>query len=198
MKLLVWWFKILSWFKVKIEDDLSVEQIRQTAFSASKTVTSEDDMFVLAILSHGEVNEEIVGTDGFKISTKDIVEIFNNERCPELKTKPKLFIIQACRLENSTQTNKSPGIQLNNDCRGDELDYGVSKPKCATEQDSAPIRRDDRMPTDTDILVAYASYAGKASYRLVEEHLINDKCRNKEKRVKPTSLRDELKLVYKK
>jgi len=51
---------------------------------------------ILVILSHGQ-DGYIETTDGRKVNLEAIFEQFNNQYCPNLKGKPKFFIIQACR-----------------------------------------------------------------------------------------------------
>ena len=52
--------------------------------------------FILAILSHG--NKGIVmGTDGEKLDIEKLKIIFDGIFCPNLRGKPKLFLMQACQ-----------------------------------------------------------------------------------------------------
>ena len=51
---------------------------------------------VLIIMSHGEKND-IYGTDGKLTKLKDMTDIFSSSQCPELKEKPRLVFVQACR-----------------------------------------------------------------------------------------------------
>ena len=51
---------------------------------------------VLIIMSHGETNG-IYGTDGKLTKLKDMTDIFSSSQCPELKEKPRLVFVQACR-----------------------------------------------------------------------------------------------------
>ena len=53
-------------------------------------------MMILVILSHGR-DSAIFASDGTCIPTEEIYKKFNNENCPALMGKPKFFIIQACR-----------------------------------------------------------------------------------------------------
>lgn len=62
------------------------------------------DMAVLVILSHGR-HGLVAAADGRELETEWVLRQLNNDGCPALKGKPKLFIFQACR--------------------GDEADYGV-------------------------------------------------------------------------
>merc|ERR1711892_825955 len=64
------------------------------------------NMMAVCILSHGREQGKIISTDGLHIDTEiDVLRKSNNDYCPELKGKPKFFIIQACR--------------------GEEQDYGI-------------------------------------------------------------------------
>lgn len=51
----------------------------------------------VAILTHGQENEKLCGVDWQCISKFDIQQIFKIRNCTQMKGKPKLFIIQACR-----------------------------------------------------------------------------------------------------
>ena len=51
---------------------------------------------VLIIMSHGETNG-IYGTDGKLTKLNDMTDIFSSSQCPELKEKPRLVFVQACR-----------------------------------------------------------------------------------------------------
>ena len=54
------------------------------------------DSCVVAILSHG-LDGEIYGTDGDLVPLDLLIHYFNGDNCENLQTKPKVFIIQACR-----------------------------------------------------------------------------------------------------
>ena len=54
------------------------------------------DALAVIILSHGSKNG-IYGSDGHILSVDTILEMFNNENCPNLRNKPKMFFLSACR-----------------------------------------------------------------------------------------------------
>ncbi|CAG2169266.1 unnamed protein product [Oppiella nova] len=56
----------------------------------------EHDALAVVILSHG-IKDEIYGTDGKTIAVDTILEFFNNQNCPALINKPKMFFLSACR-----------------------------------------------------------------------------------------------------
>jgi len=68
---------------------LEFERLRKTHKDA--------DAFVLILLSHG-THGYVYAKDGTKLSIEDdIVAKFDGTNCPNLRGKPKLFIIQACQ-----------------------------------------------------------------------------------------------------
>ena len=59
-------------------------------------LTDEDSMAVLCILSHGEEGK-VYGCDGELVSVNDICMAMDDMRCPQMRGKPKLIVIQACQ-----------------------------------------------------------------------------------------------------
>jgi len=77
------------------------------------------DMMVLIVLSHGS-DGHVITSDSRRVATEGIYEKFNNSKCPALKGKPKFFIIQACR--------------------GEETDVGWVHEVATADEESIPIR----------------------------------------------------------
>ncbi|CAG2105421.1 unnamed protein product, partial [Medioppia subpectinata] len=103
--------------------------------AADKALEGHNALAVI-MLSHGS-KEGIYGTDGFTVALKDIFEMFNNEKCPQLIDKPKMFFINACR--------------------GSKIDPGIRKSLGAT---AAPV-----LTTWSDMFVYYSSIQGYISTR---------------------------------
>ncbi|XP_076358068.1 caspase-2-like isoform X5 [Tachypleus tridentatus] len=112
------------------------------------------DSCVVIILSHGEY-DIVYGTDAEEIRIEKILDCFNNESCPLLQGKPKMFFFQACR--------------------GKNYDIGVSK---YNQPDAKPSRHGGtaeipytaetvirRLPTWTDMVISYSTVAGYISLR---------------------------------
>lgn len=57
---------------------------------------AQGDCAIVCILSHGEEGY-IFGADGKKFELDAVFSLFDNTCCPNLRGKPKIFIIQACR-----------------------------------------------------------------------------------------------------
>ena len=68
-------------------------------------------MMIFAIINNGTENG-IITFDGGEILFEDIFKRFNNQNCPNLKGKPKFFIIQSCR---GTETDEALETQYNPD-----------------------------------------------------------------------------------
>lgn len=64
---------------------------------------SQYDAFFLCVMTHGAGNV-VYGTDGEKVYIeKDIVQPFYQGRCTTLDRKPKVFLIQACRIAEKSK-----------------------------------------------------------------------------------------------
>lgn len=53
-------------------------------------------MFALAIMSHGEENDIIVGSDNQPIRLVELKNMLSKTNFSEMEGKPKLIVIQAC------------------------------------------------------------------------------------------------------
>ena len=49
------------------------------------------------IMTHGDEEGKLYGSDGEDVKVKDVASLFNASNCSVLIGKPKLFVIQACR-----------------------------------------------------------------------------------------------------
>lgn len=54
------------------------------------------DIFVAIIMSHG-ISDHVITSDNQYVSYDEILKIFNNKDCSNLKDKPKIFIFNSCR-----------------------------------------------------------------------------------------------------
>ncbi|CAL4217002.1 unnamed protein product, partial [Meganyctiphanes norvegica] len=103
------------------------------------------DSTVVIIMSHG--NENYFFTqDGGNISFDYIINRFNNHNCPELKGKPKFFIFDCCRGDQSMQAFNISKVQLPPSTETNT--YGTS---------SEDIPPDPIEVTTTDACIIYAT-----------------------------------------
>lgn len=63
---------------------------------ASLADLEQSDCMLIAVMSHG-VEGSFYGRDGQPINIEQMLTLFNNQNCPQLQNKPKIFLIQACR-----------------------------------------------------------------------------------------------------
>ena len=97
-------------------------------------------------MSHGG-EKGIYGSCGEPYDVNKIIDLFKGDSCPALLTKPKLFFIQACR-----------GNKTDKGCDNIRRDGPAGKSEPPTI----------RIPTDSDILVAYSTTEGRPAYRDVD------------------------------
>ncbi|XP_065933688.1 caspase-14 isoform X2 [Magallana gigas] len=136
-------------FECHVETDPSKEEVecflKETAclFNNKRTAAKYYCLLVF-IMSHG--NEDGIRTnDGKTISLVDIVSYFKNDKLKYFAGKPKCFFIQACR-------GSSPQgvVDLSDDKEEVMIDQVVGKIS---------------IPTDANLLLAYATTPGYYAYR---------------------------------
>lgn len=98
------------------------------------------DSCVVVFSSHGK-GDGIMCHDSKLISMNEIRQMFDNDNCPLLSGKPKIFIVQACR--------------------GETFDTGV--PTSGT--DAIGYSPANNKPTATDMLIAYSTAPGYVANR---------------------------------
>uniref|UniRef100_A0A7N4P2E1 Caspase family p20 domain-containing protein n=2 Tax=Sarcophilus harrisii TaxID=9305 RepID=A0A7N4P2E1_SARHA len=92
---------------------------------------------LVTLMAHG--GEGFIKTKlNERVNLSDIFEMFNNENCPALQEKPKIFVIQACRGDR-----RDGGVVLTDD-EPMELDYLEKK----------------RLPTFSDYYIIYPTQKG--------------------------------------
>lgn len=117
---------------------------------AAQSAHERTDCLVVVLMSHG-TTEMIHAADNVPLHLDDdICALFNNENCPGLQGKPKLFFIQACRggkEDNATGTTAYESA--------DDMAMAAEAPQT--------LRR-ERTATWSDMYTAYAMIPGyKAS-----------------------------------
>lgn len=95
--------------KVLSYDDLTRQEFENTIKQPIAQLDTEVECVFVIVSSHGYENTRMNDTDircsdGKLISCRQIIEFFNNNNCPRLNGKPKVFIFQTCR-GNSRSTS---------------------------------------------------------------------------------------------
>ena len=154
-------FELLR-FEVIIKRDLKRDQIKGVAQEYGGKNHDKFVAFVLIVMSHGDEKDIIFGVDNDSISVRQLMKEFQAERCPSLKGKPKILIIQTCRgsrqcdierFDNFVESiNADPTeLDLADNCVGPfSLDSSLSK---------------SVFPPEADFLLAFATVPGYVSLR---------------------------------
>ena len=64
---------------------------------------SSYDCFICVILSYGEHNNAVFGTNGMPLKIRSLTSAFKKRHCPSLDGKPKLFFVEACQASYTDQ-----------------------------------------------------------------------------------------------
>ena len=149
-------------FEVIIERDLKRDQIKGVAKEYGGKNHEKFVAFVLIVMSHGDYKDHILGVDNNSLSVRKLMKEFQAERCPSLKGKPKILIIQACRGSRQSDVERFD-------------DFGESINADPTEFHQAgnrvdPISPDSSLPKslfplETDFLLAFATVPDYVSFR---------------------------------
>ncbi|XP_061108026.1 caspase-3-like isoform X3 [Conger conger] len=131
-------------YDVKIFKDLKVAKIVKELTKVSKEDHSKMASFVCVILSHGEENGIIYGTDR-EVELSELTSLFRGDHCATLVGKPKLFFIQACRSEEDD---------------GGMVGMSLGDTEAIEAEESTP-----RIPVEADFLYGYSTAPGYVAMR---------------------------------
>ena len=145
-----------------IKGDLERYQIEEVAQEYGGKNHDKFVAFVLIIMSHGDDEDFILGVDNKPVSVRALMREFQAERCPSLKGKPKILIIQTCRGSRQYYVERFD-------------DFVESINADTTEFDGAdncvgPFSLDSSLsksvfPPEADFLLAFATVPGYVSFR---------------------------------
>ena len=149
-------------FEVIIKRDLKRDQIKGVAQAYGSKNHDKFVAFVLIVMSHGDDKDCIFGVDDDSISVIKVMKEFQAERCPSLKGKPKIFIIQSCR--GSRQSNVERFDDFFESINADSTEFDLP------DNNVDPFSLDSSLsksvfPPETDFLLAFATVPGYVSFR---------------------------------
>ena len=163
-------FRWLS-YDVRLFTDLKGKQMMAVLKDVARLDHTSVDSLVVCILTHG-VENELYGSDEELIPVSEVFKPFNGYNCPSLVSKPKIFIIQACR--------------------GGVFDYGVEQTDGDIEGQDTPLEpsldflkqgaeemhekqpkewKEEHdglaqiLPAEADVVAVYATVPGYVSWR---------------------------------
>jgi hypothetical protein len=92
------------YFEVELINNNNTKDMKKKLIDTSQDQTLlKNDAFIFMIITHGEKDsisgyDACQGLNGLDIMrVRDIVDLFSDEKCPNLKNKPKLFFFICCR-----------------------------------------------------------------------------------------------------
>lgn len=154
-------------YKVEINRNLSSVEIKQLFGRISKNPELDrHDSLVVIVLSHGET-EAFYGVDNQLVNIRDMLKYFNNRECLQLRGKPKMFFIQACRGRDTDYGVCIPEHQLDA-ASFDEVRMAQRSVNSTSGQSETPIIRLESLQRDvsySDMILSYSTVFGFVSLR---------------------------------
>ncbi|XP_067948726.1 cell death protein 3-like [Watersipora subatra] len=84
-------------FEVETRENLTSKEMLESVESVTQDRRMEDyGMFALVIMSHGQENDQISGSDFNSIKLDDVYFLLSSQRFRHMAGKPKMVIVQAC------------------------------------------------------------------------------------------------------
>ncbi|XP_015749947.1 PREDICTED: uncharacterized protein LOC107329787 [Acropora digitifera] len=155
-------FKLLR-FEVIIERELERDQIKGVAQEYGGKNHDKFVAFVLIVMSHGDEKDCIFGVDNDSISVRNLMKEFQAEKCPSLKGKPKILIIQACRGSRMSEDEGSDDY-VESDI-ADPTEFGLADNLMDQFSVDSSLSK-SVFPPETDFLLAFATVPGYVAFRL--------------------------------
>ncbi|RWS24490.1 uncharacterized protein B4U80_13211, partial [Leptotrombidium deliense] len=105
-------------YKVITHVDIPAKKIYEAIEDCLNNNTKDIDSFMLFLMSHGEKSGNsvrIYGSDGLFADVDKIIDLFNEEKCPTLKWKPKFLFFNFCRGETNELFSSESESDLDED-----------------------------------------------------------------------------------
>ena len=149
-------------FEVIIRRNLEENQIERVAQEYGGKNHDKFVAFVLIVLSHGGYPDCIMGVDNKMTSVERLMNEFQAHRCPSLKGKPKIFIIQTSRGDLQCDVKRCDDLvgSINADQTEFDLPDNCVYPFSLDSSLSKSV-----FPRETDFLLAFATVPGYVAFR---------------------------------
>ena len=157
-------------FRVIVKRNLTKHQMENVAVKYGSKDHSTFDAFVMIVMSHGGDRDCILGVNGRETSVKNLIVEFQKLKCPSLKEKPKVFIIQTCRgsLAKVCKRSTSPASNATSQAGPSTSALVDNEPWDASLSPDSTLPR-SVFPREFDFVLAFATVPGYVSFRS-EEH----------------------------
>lgn len=159
-------FKHLG-FEIKLLENKTGFELWKNLLEIQRSITTDYDCFVCIISSHGaevplsrlldpdrKLRQHVIFTRDGEIPTDKILEVFSDDRCENLKGKPRMFFIQACRCAMGADENfdvdKGIDIELSHTYVNDE-EYPIVHFKKQNKTRSDGTKESNNFPNDSSL-----------------------------------------------
>ncbi|XP_022777426.1 caspase-3-like [Stylophora pistillata] len=160
-------FKALS-FKVVIRRDLTSHKLEKVAQEFGAVNHSAYNAFVFIVMSHEGDRDCILGVDERETTVKNLMFEYQGKKCPSLRHKPKVFIIQSCRgcrVDTDTCSMSSSANDINSQVVATTFHAQASTQPFHTAFSPDSTLPRSVFPPEADFVLAFASTPGYVSYR---------------------------------
>ncbi|XP_064470497.1 caspase-3-like [Ornithodoros turicata] len=103
---------------------VSEARIIEEMKGVTKWITECDSLLIVCVMSHGE-RGSIISSEECRVPLQSIINVFNNQNCPNLKGKPRLFFIEACQNDEIEPEKKKAGDDDSDDSDDEEGCYAT-------------------------------------------------------------------------
>ena len=178
-------------FRVIIRRNLTSHKMEKVArkFGAANHVAY--NAFVFIVMSHGEDRDCILGKDGRETTVKNLMFEFVKNKCPSLRDKPKVFIIQTCRggRYDAVSSVSSPANDSNSLVVATTSQAQISSQPCGTAFSTDSTLPRSVFPPEADFVLAFATAPGYVSHRNRRHGTWFIQVRNRKKRKQHVTFR---------
>ncbi|CAH2086959.1 unnamed protein product [Euphydryas editha] len=159
-------------FRVLSYQDLTKKETLETLRGLKEVVVGAESVFIV-VSSHGYegprgYDNDLRCSDGGLLSTRDVIDHFNNKNMPALRGVPKVFIFQLCRGSNEDSLWSSTATDGARDAR--DAGCATGPPRAARGAPPPPhmlppLEPSPRDRVYSDILIAHSTVPGSVAYR---------------------------------
>ena len=157
-------------FEVECIIDKTAKEIRNKIDELSKKDFNESDCLIVVIMSHGQTNsegfDEICGRDKKCIRLTEFINPFKTVK--SLKSKPKLFFVNACRVPENEDRNFVPVFCQESKNKDGECEFICEKKGNYFSHENAKtakVCQKAPLGVQIDFLVSFATAGGYFSVR---------------------------------
>ncbi|KAJ8289905.1 hypothetical protein GJAV_G00006610 [Gymnothorax javanicus] len=151
-------------YTVMLHKNLTVQAMKICIEQFSRNLDHQMlDSCVVCLLSHG-IEGAVYGTDGQLLELDWVFQSFDNEHCPHLQNKPKMFFIQACRGEEmDCGVDQQDGLERTQSPGCEKRDAGREEKGGGEMEEGERLRV--KLPTRSDMICGFAALKGTAAMR---------------------------------